>query len=204
MDVAKIPEVLRVGATGAARCTEVDITTACHRQCTVRRHSPLTACWRSVIHTIRRCWAGISLMNTAANVTVTCASGTFSRLAEGAIKPDELNHAWWSTFWSHTYTDWSQIESPAPQGEVSIHGLNLDWRRFNTTGDRFRRHEVAPLKSSECGTASNHQFYGVFLRLRLLAACGRRSTLSPGTAIRCGTRRKTKQRSPATPPCITT
>src|SRR5690625_7173241 len=23
---------------------------------------------------------------------------------------DKLNHAWWSTFWSHTITDWSQIE----------------------------------------------------------------------------------------------
>ena len=61
---------------------------------------------------------------------------------------DALNHAWWSTFWSHTYTDWSQIESPAPQGEVSIHGLNLDWRRFNTAQvSDFCRHEVAPLKT---------------------------------------------------------
>lgn len=61
---------------------------------------------------------------------------------------DALNHAWWSTFWSHTYTDWSQIESPAPQGEVSIHGLNLDWRRFNTAQvSNFCRHEVAPLKA---------------------------------------------------------
>lgn len=62
---------------------------------------------------------------------------------------DALNHAWWSTFWSHTYTDWSQIESPAPQGEVSIHGLNLDWRRFNTAQvTDFCRHEVAPLKAA--------------------------------------------------------
>ena len=61
---------------------------------------------------------------------------------------DALNHAWWSTFWSHTYTDWSQIESPAPQGEVSIHGLNLDWRRFNTAQvSDFCRHEVTPLKA---------------------------------------------------------
>ena len=61
---------------------------------------------------------------------------------------EALNHAWWSTFWSHTYTDWSQIESPAPQGEVSIHGLNLDWRRFNTAQvSDFCRHEVAPLKA---------------------------------------------------------
>ena len=62
---------------------------------------------------------------------------------------DNLNHAWWSTFWSHTYSDWSQIESPAPQGEVSIHGLNLDWHRFNTAQvTDFCRHEIAPLKAA--------------------------------------------------------
>ncbi|WOA52543.1 beta-galactosidase [Dickeya solani] len=60
---------------------------------------------------------------------------------------DNLNHAWWSDFWSHTYSDWSQIESPAPQGEVSIHGLNLDWRRFNTAqATDFCTQEIAPLK----------------------------------------------------------
>ncbi|UDJ84153.1 beta-galactosidase [Kosakonia oryzae] len=61
---------------------------------------------------------------------------------------ENLNHAWWSDFWSHTYSDWSQIQSPSPQGEVSIHGLNLDWRRFNTAQVAdFCRHEIAPLKA---------------------------------------------------------
>ena len=27
---------------------------------------------------------------------------------------EKLNQAWWTTFWSHTYTDWSQIHSPVP------------------------------------------------------------------------------------------
>lgn len=45
---------------------------------------------------------------------------------------DNLNHSWWSTFWSHTYTDWSQIESPSPQGETWLHGLTLDWKRFTS------------------------------------------------------------------------
>ncbi|WJY16532.1 beta-galactosidase [Pectobacteriaceae bacterium CE90] len=61
---------------------------------------------------------------------------------------DKLNDAWWSTFWSHTYSDWSQIESPAPQGEVSIHGLNLDWRRFcSTQATDFCAQEIVPLKA---------------------------------------------------------
>ncbi|WP_431801212.1 beta-galactosidase [Halobacillus andaensis] len=61
---------------------------------------------------------------------------------------DELNHSWWTTFWSHTYTSWSQIESPAPHGETMVHGLNLDWKRFVTdqTLD-FYKHEVKPLKT---------------------------------------------------------
>ncbi len=60
---------------------------------------------------------------------------------------DELNEAWWTGFWSHTYTDWSQIESPRPRGETSVHGLNLDWKRFVTdqTID-FMEHEMVPLR----------------------------------------------------------
>ncbi len=45
---------------------------------------------------------------------------------------DELNRAWWTVFWSHVYTDWEQIHSPAAHGENLLHGLNLDWRRFVT------------------------------------------------------------------------
>lgn len=43
---------------------------------------------------------------------------------------DALNHAWWTSFWSHTYTDWSQIHSPSRRGENRLQGLTLDWRRF--------------------------------------------------------------------------
>lgn len=60
---------------------------------------------------------------------------------------DALNHAWWTAFWSHTFTDWSQIEPPSPIGEPALHGLNLDWSRFVTdqTVD-FMRHEIAALR----------------------------------------------------------
>lgn len=44
----------------------------------------------------------------------------------------KLNHEWWSHFWSHTITDWSQIHPPLPNGEHSTHGLVLDWKRFTT------------------------------------------------------------------------
>lgn len=44
----------------------------------------------------------------------------------------ELNHAWWTAFWSHTYNDFDQIELPWRNGEGSIMGLNLAWREFTT------------------------------------------------------------------------
>ncbi|MED4224012.1 beta-galactosidase [Neobacillus cucumis] len=58
-----------------------------------------------------------------------------------------LNDAWWGPFWSHTFTDWSQIESPSPIGESMVHGLNLDWRRFVTDQTiSFFENEIVPIK----------------------------------------------------------
>lgn len=46
---------------------------------------------------------------------------------------DRLNAAYWTRFWGHTYTDWDQIEIPGnPTGETAVHGLTVDWNRFNT------------------------------------------------------------------------
>ena len=60
---------------------------------------------------------------------------------------DELNDKWWSGFWAHTYTDWEQIEPPSPIGEMSLHGLNLDWRQFvaHQTAD-FMNAEIAAVR----------------------------------------------------------
>ncbi len=62
---------------------------------------------------------------------------------------DMLNRSWWSAFWSHTYTSWSQIESPLHIGETGVHGLTIDWKRFVThqTVD-FMKHEVTPLRAA--------------------------------------------------------
>ncbi len=56
---------------------------------------------------------------------------------------DALNAAYWSTFWSHRYSEWEQIEPVDP----SMQGLMLDWQRF--TSDRaldFYLAECAPLR----------------------------------------------------------
>lgn len=61
----------------------------------------------------------------------------------------ELNEKWCTTFWSHTYQSFEQIESPSSIGEVGVHGLNLAWRRFVTyqTVD-FAKAEIEALKEA--------------------------------------------------------
>lgn len=76
---------------------------------------------------------------------------------------EALNKAWWSTFWSHTYTEWSQVESPSPLGEVSIHGLNLDWKRFNTAQvTDFCAEEIKPLKAENPAIPTTTNFMEYF------------------------------------------
>lgn len=62
---------------------------------------------------------------------------------------ENLNRAWATTFWSHIYTNFDQIESPSPIGESGLHGLNLDWKRFVT--DRtvdFAKHEIQAIRDA--------------------------------------------------------
>jgi beta-galactosidase len=56
---------------------------------------------------------------------------------------DKLNAAWWTRFWSHTYSDWEEIIYI----DSAVHGLQLDWRRFMTAQClSFLKNEIAPLK----------------------------------------------------------
>jgi beta-galactosidase len=56
---------------------------------------------------------------------------------------DKMNAAWWSRFWSHTYGDWEEITYI----DGSVHGLQLDWRRFMTEqGRTFLENEIEPLR----------------------------------------------------------
>jgi beta-galactosidase len=61
---------------------------------------------------------------------------------------DALNRAWYSSFWSHTISDWSQIDPPAPAANGHRdQSLVLDWKRFIThqTIDCFHA-ECEPLR----------------------------------------------------------
>ncbi|MDU1061719.1 MAG: beta-galactosidase [Leclercia adecarboxylata] len=74
-----------------------------------------------------------------------------------------LNERWWSAFWSHEYSSWSQIHSPGPLGEQSVHGLNLDWRRFvSEQVALFCRHEIQAVKAFNPALHATTNFHGVF------------------------------------------
>jgi len=55
-----------------------------------------------------------------------CINAFQEWLKKHYVNLDKLNKAWWTTFWSHRYTSWTQIRPT----DKSIHGLNLDWMRF--------------------------------------------------------------------------
>lgn len=75
---------------------------------------------------------------------------------------ENLNDKWCTTFWSHTYNSFEQIESPSPIGETQLHALNLDWKRFVThqTAD-FIHHEIQSVREggSELPTTANLMYY---------------------------------------------
>ena len=63
---------------------------------------------------------------------------------------ENLNRAWWNSFWSHWYTSFDQIESPTSPdwlGENESHGLKLAWQRFTSWHHcDFYTNEIEPLK----------------------------------------------------------
>jgi beta-galactosidase len=60
---------------------------------------------------------------------------------------EKLNQAWWTTFWSHRYNNFGQIEPPFSNGEGSVMGLTLEWRRFTTWNmNDFMNFEIQVLK----------------------------------------------------------
>lgn len=75
---------------------------------------------------------------------------------------ENLNDKWCTTFWSHTYQSFDQIESPSSIGETQLHALNLDWKRFVThqTAD-FLHHEIQAIREggSTLPTTANLMYY---------------------------------------------
>lgn len=76
---------------------------------------------------------------------------------------NKLNKAWWTTFWSHTFTSFEQIDPPYANGESCILGLNLDWKRFTTfSATDFMRFEIDTLRAAGATEPTTTNFMEMF------------------------------------------
>jgi len=74
---------------------------------------------------------------------------------------ESLNAAWGTAFWSHVYTEWSQIPVPLETGGVPNPGLGLDYRRFmSDTFVRFQQEQVDILRQTCPTHFITHNFMG--------------------------------------------
>jgi beta-galactosidase len=72
-----------------------------------------------------------------------------------------LNAAWGTAFWSHVYTEWSQIPVPLETGGVPNPGLDLDFRRFmSDTFACFQQEQVDILRQTCPTRFITHNFMG--------------------------------------------
>lgn len=72
-----------------------------------------------------------------------CLGGFRQWLKEKYQTLDALNEAYWSRFWSHTYTSWEEIRRIDP----GLGGLVVDWKRFMTAQcASFIRNELEPVR----------------------------------------------------------
>ncbi|MGC6176448.1 beta-galactosidase [Lacrimispora sp. 38-1] len=90
-----------------------------------------------------------------------CQAKFRSWLKERYDTIEELNRRWNTAFWSHTYQSFDQIESPSPRGEMMLHALNLDWKRFVTaqTVD-FASQEKKAIRDGGCQKPVTTNFMG--------------------------------------------
>lgn len=130
----KYPEVLRTGADGVrnrhGNRVNYCLTSPIYRE----------KC-RILVEQLAKRYAGhpaLALWHVSNEYGGDCHCGLCAEAFRGWLKAkygtlDKLNAAYWAAFWSHTFTDWSQLDIPGePHGETSIHGLTLDWKRFVT------------------------------------------------------------------------
>lgn len=77
---------------------------------------------------------------------------------------DELNEAWNTTFWSHRFTDWDEIEAPSAltehwggPGKTAFQGITLDFARFSTDNAirQFAEEKAAIREHSDLPVTTN-------------------------------------------------
>lgn len=74
-----------------------------------------------------------------------------------------LNEQYWSTFWSHRFSDWSEIFPPYVPCGIVPEGMQLDWRRFQTHQVcDFFKHEIGVLAEVTPGVPVTTNLMGFF------------------------------------------
>jgi beta-galactosidase len=74
---------------------------------------------------------------------------------------DALNAAWGTSFWSHVYTEWSQIPVPLATGGSPNPGLALDFARFaSDTYVAYQQLQINILRSRTSGQFITHNLMG--------------------------------------------
>ncbi len=69
-----------------------------------------------------------------------CQKGFHKWLQKRYASLEELNQRWGTEFWSHIFTDWSQIPVPLKTAVAHNPGLHLDYKRFMS--DSFRAYQL--------------------------------------------------------------
>ncbi|GIE95648.1 beta-galactosidase [Paractinoplanes rishiriensis] len=83
---------------------------------------------------------------------------------------ERLNKAWYTTFWSHTFGDWDEIEPPSALTEhwrgpdhTAFQGITLDYLRFMSEAMLTNfRDEKAAIRESDPDTPVTTNFMGVY------------------------------------------
>ena len=92
----------------------------------------------------------------------TCQAGFQNWLQERYGTLETLNDAWGTAFWSHVYSEWSQIPVSLEIGGVPNPGLDLDFRRFmSDTFTDFQQEQVDILRQTCPKHFITHNFMGV-------------------------------------------